>query len=384
MEYKMRILAFFAAACSVLAQSGTTNCCDPSLPSCQTAITYCMNNTAGGAITPSYCQTLACKSASPLPSPSPSVNPRQPPGSPTSSSSLAPSPRPSYSGQPSASVYPPRTSGTPTAAGTGVGTATTSDTGTATTSETGTATGTGTSSQSATLRPSATGTIASTATATATATPTGQGTSMLTYSLTFANSDPSAAVRPDRLAYLVKAIACSARVPIELVYISYIRANGAIVNFLQPVKNATGIPTNCGSPLRLRGRQLQLVASPSMTVAVYYLSPAPARSTDAVFQSYTAAIQGSTAATPINAPSGSGNLSDSSAAVYPEKMNLSAGGVVGIVVGIAAAAVLAGGMYAVYLNRRRKPISRSSSVSTETRWSNLPGKTIYPPEARRH
>lgn len=261
----------------------------------------------------------------------------------------------------------------------GTAAATTSETGTATTSETGT------SSQSATLRPSATGTIASTATATATATPTGQGTSMLTYSLTFANSDPSAAVRPDRLAYLVKAIACSARVPIELVYISYIRANGAIVNFLQPVKNATGIPTNCGSPLRLRGRQLQLVASPSMTVAVYYLSPAPARSTDAVFQSYTAAIQGSTGgATPINAPSGSGNLSDSSAAVYPEKMNLSAGGVVGIVVGIAAAAVLAGGMYSVYLNPRRKPISRSSSVSTETRWSNLPGKTVYPPEARRH
>lgn len=210
---------------------------------------------------------------------------------------------------------------------------------------------------------------------------------MQTYSLTFANSDPTAAVRPDRLAYLVNAIACSARVPIELVYISYIRANGAVVNFLQPVKNATGIPTNCGSPLpvRLRGRQLQLVAAPSMTVAVYYLSPAPARSTDAVFQSYTAAIQGSAGgATPINAPSGSGNLSDSSAAVYPERLNLSAGGVVGIVVGIAAAAMLAAGLYTVYLNRRRKPISRSSSVSTETRWSNLPGKTIYPPEARRH
>jgi hypothetical protein len=206
---------------------------------------------------------------------------------------------------------------------------------------------------------------------------------MQTYSLTFANSDPSAAVRPDRLAYLVKAIACSAKVPIELVYISYIRANGAIVNFLQPTKNATGIPTNCGgSPLRLRGRQLQLVATPSMTVAVYYLSPAPATSTDTVFQSYTASIQGSTGATPINAPSGSGNLSESSAAVYPERMNLSAGGVVGIIVGIAAAAVLAGAVYAVYLNRRRKPISRSSTV--ETRWTNLPSKTVFPPENRRH
>jgi hypothetical protein len=63
-------------------------------------------------------------------------------------------------------------------------------------------------------------------------------------------------------------------------------------------------------------------------------------------------------------------------------MNLSAGGVVGIIVGIAAAAVLAGAMYAVYLNRRRKPISRSSTV--ETRWSNLPSKTAFPPENRRH
>lgn len=372
-EYKMRILAFFATVCSVLAQSGTTSCCDPSTPSCQTAIRYCMNNTAGGAITPSYCQTLACKTTSP----SPSVNPRQPPPpSPSAnpSSSSSPSAYPSYSGQPSASVYSPRATGTPTETGSGVGTASGTASGTAT------ASWTAASSPSTTLRPSPASTIA----ATATPTPTGQGTSMQTYSLTFANSDPSAAVRPDRLAYLVNAIACSARVPIELVYISYIRANGAIVNFLQPTKNATGIPTNCGSPLRLRGRQLQIVATPSMTVAVYYLSPAPARSTDTVFQSYTAAIQGSTAATPINAPSGSGNLSDSSAAIYPERLNLSAGGVVGIVVGIAAAAVLAGGLYAVYLNRRRKPISRSSSVSTETRWSNLPGKTVYPPEARRH
>jgi hypothetical protein len=122
-----------------------------------------------------------------------------------------------------------------------------------------------------------------------------------------------------------------------------------------------------------------------MTVAVYYLSPAPARSTDAVFQSYTAAIQGSAGgATPINAPSGSGNLSDSSAAVYPERMNLSAGGVVGIVFGIAAAAVLAGAVYAIYLNRRRKPVSRSSVVSTNAHWMNLPSKTVFPPENRRH
>ena len=256
--------------------------------------------------------------------------------------------------------------GTATATGTATGTAT--------------ATASGTATATATMRASPASTIASSATAT----PTGQGSSMQTYSLTFANSDPSAAVRPDRLAYLVKAIACSAKVPIELVYISYIRANGASVNFLQPVKNTTGVPTNCGSPLRLRGRQLQLVATPSMTVAVYYLSPAPARSTDAVFQSYTAAIQGSTGTTPINAPSGTGNLSESSAAVYPERMNLSAGGVVGIVFGIAAAAILVGAVYAVYLNRRRKPISRSSVVTTETRWTNLPSKTTFPPENRRH
>jgi hypothetical protein len=65
-------------------------------------------------------------------------------------------------------------------------------------------------------------------------------------------------------------------------------------------------------------------------------------------------------------------------------MDLSAGGVVGIVFGIAAAAVLAGGMYAVYLNRRRKPVSRSSVVSTKAHWMNLPSKTVFPPENRRH
>jgi hypothetical protein len=215
---------------------------------------------------------------------------------------------------------------------------------------------------------------------------------MQTYSLTFPNSDPAAAVRPDRLAYLVTAIACSARVPVELVYISYVRANGNMVNFVQPPKTTTGIPTNCVPALRGRQlRELQIVATPNMNVAVYYLSPAPARPTDAVFQSYIAAIQGSAgSAGATMAPLGNasaasaGSAASAAAPVYPDKMNLSAGGIIGIVVGIAAAAILAGGMYAIYLNRRRKPISRSSVVSTETRWSNLPAKKAFTPETRRH
>jgi len=218
------------------------------------------------------------------------------------------------------------------------------------------------------------------------------GSPVFLYSLTFPNSDPAAAVRPDRLAYLINAIACSAKVPIELVFISYIRANDAAVNFIQPSKPFTGIPTNCAaitSP-SLRGRQLQLVATPSMLVAVHYGSPAPANPADPVFQSYTASIQGTAGATPINAPSGNLSAGGSPAGspggspVYPEKMNISSGGIVGIIMGIVAASVLVAVAYSFYLNRRRRPISRSAAVVTETKWATLPNKTTYPPEARRH
>jgi hypothetical protein len=209
---------------------------------------------------------------------------------------------------------------------------------------------------------------------------------MQTYSLTFPNSDPGAAVRPDRLAYLITAIACSAKVPVELVYISYILANGNVVSFVQPPHTATGVPTNCIPTLRGRMRELrelQIVATPSMNVAIYYLSPAPATPTDPVFQNYAAAIQGSAGSAPAPiAPLG--NVSGAPAPVYPEKLNITAGGIVGIVLGVTAAAMLAAGAYMVYLNRRRKPISRSSVVSTETRWSNLPGKNGFVPEPRRH
>ena len=47
----MRFLFVIAAAfCSVVSAQTGTSCCDPSTPSCQTAIRYCMNNTSlGGA-----------------------------------------------------------------------------------------------------------------------------------------------------------------------------------------------------------------------------------------------------------------------------------------------------------------------------------------------
>ena len=206
---------------------------------------------------------------------------------------------------------------------------------------------------------------------------------MQTYSLTFPNSDPSAAVRPDRLAYLITAIACSAKVPVELVYISYIRANGNVVSFVQPPHVATGVPTNCIPTLRGRMRELQIVVTPSMNVAIYYLSPAPATPTDPVFQNYAAAIQGSAASAPAPiAPLG--NVSGAPAPVYPETVNITSGGIVGIVLGVSAAAMLAAGAYTIYLNSRKRPITRSSVVMTETRWSNLAGKNGFAPESRRH
>jgi len=388
---------FFAVAavfCSFAVAQPGTSCCDPATASCQMAVRYCLNNTAGGSggASGTNCQALACKTTSHSPSYSPSWNPRQPPAPSATATAATGSVLPTRQGRPTVSPNPsggPTRSADPSYSGKPSGTETPSvsgfgsGTGTATASASATTTATATAAPQ-TMRPSATGTVRMSASPSA----TGMGSSMLTYSLSFPNSDPAAAVRPDRLGYLVNAIACSAKVPIELVFISYVRANGALVPFVEPPKNSTGVPTNCAtikSP-SLRGRrQLQLVATPSMLVSIHYLSPAPATSTDPVFQSYSASIQGSTGgSTPIYAQPPLGNVSGAPAAVYPDKLNLSAGGIVGIALGLTAATLLAAGAYSIYLNRRKRPISRSSIVVTETRWSSLPKKATFSPETRRH
>jgi len=188
---------------------------------------------------------------------------------------------------------------------------------------------------------------------------------MQTYSLTFPNSDPITAVRPDRLAYLITAIACSAKVPVELVYISYIRANGSAVNFVQPPHNVTGVPTACTPSLR--ARRLQIVATPNMLVTIYYISPAPANPSDAVIQNYAASITGSAAPPPGPLANNSGVSGLSTAT--PTSTVPSAGAIVGIACGVAGVALLAAGMYTLYINRQpKRPISKSKTVTTNAHW----------------
>jgi hypothetical protein len=203
------------------------------------------------------------------------------------------------------------------------------------------------------------------------------GTPMLTYSLSFPNSDPTAAVRSDRIVYLVTAIACSAKVPIELVIISYIRANNAAVNFVQPRHNMTGMVPNCNSltpPKSSLLRGLQLVATPNMLVDIYYNAPAKATQADAVFQPYASAISGSAAASPpptAGAPTDSGSAPTSATSI-------SGGAIVGIIGGVAMAAAIIGVGYTFYINRNRKPtrrsavITKSPEVQTRPKWTSSP------------
>jgi len=230
---------------------------------------------------------------------------------------------------------------------------TVSSTGSAAGSESGTVSGTGSSTPSSSTGPSASDTMQ-----------TSKSPSLIlqSYSLTFPNSNPIAAVIPANLAYLITAIACSAKVPAGLVYISQIHANGAAVNFVQPPHTVAGVPKNC-TAISVRNRQLPavVVATPNMLVVVNYVSPAPANQTDAVFQSFTESIRGSAApaAPPTPASNSDGVISTRS--------------ISGIVMGIIAAIAVAVGLYAMYTSRDqhpKRPISQSTVVVQGPHWAN--------------
>jgi len=211
-----------------------------------------------------------------------------------------------------------------------------------------------------------------TPTLTWTPTATPMGSSMQTYPLRFPNSDPGSAVRADHLAYLITAIACSANVPIELVFISYIRANDNYVSFKQATHNTTGLVQGCATLAAPRSRRalrsLQLVATPNMLVMIYYLSPRAANPSDSYFQAYASVIAGSAAPATIDATSaGSGSGSGSGAS------SISTGGIVGIVMGIVAAVTgLACGAFILYANRRRQSKPPPPPVKTQLKWMNSP------------
>jgi len=204
---------------------------------------------------------------------------------------------------------------------------------------------------------------------------TPMGTSMLTYALRFPNSDPGSAVRPDHLAYLITAIACSANVPIELVFISYIRANDNYVAFKQAQHNTTGLVQGCATLAAPRSlRSLQIVATPNMLVMIYYLSPRAANPTDSYFQAYASVIAGSAAPATLDANSngpGSGSVSGSGSG----SSSISTGAIVGIVMGALAATALAAGAFALYAKRRRHsypPPLPLPTATTKIKWMNSP------------
>ena len=213
--------------------------------------------------------------------------------------------------------------------------------------------------------------IASSFAQTPTPTTTPMGSSMLTYSLSFPNSDPVLAMKPDRLAYLITAIACSANVPIELVFISYVRANGNYVAFTQAPHNTTGLVPNCANlaePRLLRG--LQVVATSNMLVVIYYLSPRAAHPTDLYFQKYASSITGTSSSGYIVNSNASG-LSGTSSIV-----SVSTGGIVGIVIGVIAAATLAIGAFVLYSKRTQvQPPQKTKTHppnSTKIKWMSAP------------
>ena len=180
---------------------------------------------------------------------------------------------------------------------------------------------------------------------------TPMGSSMLTYSLTFPNSDPMKAVRAEYLEYLITAIACSANVPAELVYISYVRA-----------PNVTN-----------RLRRLQVPSSPNMLVAIYYLSPRPAKPTDIYFRPYVSIISSSSAsASSILVGNSNGTIQGSTS--LP---TISTGGIVGIVIGLIATTALVAGAYAFYSNYRQpKPVQKmhvqNSHKAPKIAWMSTP------------
>lgn len=205
-----------------------------------------------------------------------------------------------------------------------------------------------------------------TLTKTPTPTTTPMGSPMFTYSLKFPNSDPAAAMRADRLAYLIKAIACSANVPVELVYISYVRADYKYVAFKQETHTITGLVQNCAtlsiSSTSLRGLQFVVSTSSNALLEIYYLAPRSANPVDPLFQVYASAVLASASAS----ASGSGNFTDSFQGQGQNTNGISGGGIAGLVIGILASLALATLTLVYYVKRRRvTPVQTQTKIQTD-------------------
>jgi hypothetical protein len=190
-----------------------------------------------------------------------------------------------------------------------------------------------------------------------TPTTTPMGSPMFTYSLTFPNSNPFAAMRADRIAYLIKAIACSANVPVELVYISYVRADYNYVAFKQETHTTTGLIQNCATlsiTPSLRGLQFIVSTSSNALLEIYYLSPRRANPADPLFQVYASAILASASS------ASSGNFTElmqgqgQGQGQNQGQNGISGGGVAGLVIGLLAALGVISLATLVYIRRSRK------------------------------
>ena len=188
-----------------------------------------------------------------------------------------------------------------------------------------------------------------------TPTTTPLGSPMFTYSLKFPNSDPAAAMRADRIAYLIKAIACSANVPVELVFISHVRADYNYVAFKQETHTVTGLVQNCAtlsiSPSSLRGLQFEVSTSSNALLEIYYLSPRRANPADPLFQVYASAALATVSASASASPK-YGNFTDS---LQGQEINsMSGGGIAGLVIGLLLSLALIALAALAYIKRSRK------------------------------
>ena len=192
-------------------------------------------------------------------------------------------------------------------------------------------------------------------TLTKTPTTTPMGSSMFTYSLKFPNSDPAAAMRADRLAYLIKAIACSANVQVELVFISHVRADYNYVAFKQETHTVTGLVQNCATlsiSSSLRGLQFVVSTSSNALLEIYYASPRPAKQTDPLFQPYASAILATVSASASVSPK-YGNFTNSLQRQGQETNSMSGGDIAGLVIGLLSALVLATLALVYYIKLRK-------------------------------
>jgi len=193
---------------------------------------------------------------------------------------------------------------------------------------------------------------------TGTPTPTPIGSPMFAYVLTFPKSNPFAAMRADRLAYLIKAIACSANVPVELVYISHVRADYNYVAFKQETHTTTGLIQNCATLTitpSLRGLQFTVSTSSNALLEIYYLSPRRANPADLLFQPYASAILASESGS-----LSSGNLTESMQGQNQGQgqgnQSISGGGIAGIVLGVLATVSFSICLYLMCFRTKKQPI----------------------------